>query len=88
MGLEHIKAGQKLIPEDGYLHTCEGNILAIQGKMSASYKAFMNAVAFGCDDIESTLFHRAILGDRSGLASAEEYLTHLEKFVDQADLDS
>lgn len=82
-GFQKLRLAMCLLPEDGSLHATEGCLLAIQMKKTDALAAFVQANRLGCDDIEHTLFHRAILSE-----SDEESRTLLEEFVSRAECDA
>jgi len=89
-GLKQVRMAQRLIPDDGYLHANEGCILAMQMKIHDALAAFQRATELGCEDIEHTLFHRAVLILKSEGADTTESsaIQLLEQYVDQAEPDA
>ena len=83
-GLKNLRLAQTLLPEDGYLHAIEGCLLAMLLKKNKSLNAFTRASQLGCDDIEHTLFHRAVLTKDN----LETPLKLLEDFVSRAECDT
>eukprot|EP00978_Attheya_sp_CCMP212_P031367 scaffold118224_cov58-Attheya_sp.AAC.3 len=82
-GLKNLHLAQTLLPEDGCLHAIEGCLLAMLLKKNKAVNAFTRASLLGCDDIEHTLFHRAVL-----TKDLETCRKLLEEFVSRAECDA
>lgn len=87
-GIKEIQLAQLLLPEDPYFPAREGCVWAMLMKKDKARKAFQKAADLGCDDIEDTLFHRAILVAAAGPASNLQATQLLEEYVARADKDS
>lgn len=83
-GLHLLHVAQQLAPQDAAFHAIEGCILAIQQDEQGSLNAFNRATALGCNDIEHTLFHRAILSPVPMTTAC----AWLAQFVSQAERDA
>jgi tetratricopeptide (TPR) repeat protein len=82
-GLAELHAAQNLLPDDASFHTTEGSILAMQMQKQEALAAYDRAADLGCDNIDDTLFHRAIL-----TTSSEDAQNFLEKYVALAEGDA
>jgi tetratricopeptide (TPR) repeat protein len=82
-GLVELRVAQNLLPDDASFHTTEGSILAMQLQKQEALAAFDRAADLGCDDLDDTLFHRAILTE-----SMEDARNFLEKYVALAEDDA
>jgi tetratricopeptide (TPR) repeat protein len=82
-GLAELRAAQNLLPDEASFHTTEGSILAMQLQKQDSLAAFDRAADLGCDNMDDTLFHRAILTPFS-----EDERNFLEKYVALAEGDA
>jgi tetratricopeptide (TPR) repeat protein len=83
-GLQHLRLAQTLLPEDGCLHEIEGCLFAMLLKKNEALNAFTRASQLGCDNIQHTLFHRAVLTEDN----LETPRKLLEEFVSRAEGDA
>jgi len=78
-----IHSAQHLLPQDGALHACEGSMHPGEKEKPAALSAFTRAAELGFDNIDITLYSRAILTDDDAQACA-----WLEEYVQRAELDA
>ena len=88
LGLKHIQTALLFKPEDGYFHASQGCMLAMQMRITQALAALDRAAEVGCDDIEHTLFHRAVLILKDGNSRGDDAIHMLEQFVDRAEPDA
>jgi tetratricopeptide (TPR) repeat protein len=88
-GLTKIRVAQRLLApnEDPYFSAVEGCVLAMQMDLAGSQKAFKKAARLGCDDLEHTLFHLAVLPTDAS-ADQTRRISLLEEFVKCAEPDA
>lgn len=83
-GMKQINVAQRILApnEDPYFAAAQGCILAMQMEVGEAHKAFQKAAKLGCDDLEHTLFHCAIVSEKCGNMHAysllEDYVVRAE----------
>mmetsp|Transcript_84606 Transcript_84606/g.169290 ORF Transcript_84606/g.169290 Transcript_84606/m.169290 type:complete len:385 (+) Transcript_84606:197-1351(+) len=81
--LSNIRLAQLLQPSDSMLWNTEGCFLSMLMKIDHALAAFNKAKSLGSDEIDRTLFHRAVLMIKQG-TSHDEAKAALEEFVTRA----